>query len=163
MARPKIEIQLNRADHILARSAWLVLIILVALPLIFYSQLPEEIPVHYGADGKPDRWGARSQIFLMPTIGLVLFLILRWLAKHPQWLNYTVEITSENAHRHYRNSIRLLHSMNLLILLFFLYIHVTTLLLSFGHEGGLGSVFLWLFMVLMLVVPGYFWWNSARK
>ena len=44
-----------------------------------YSQLPERIPTHWGLNGKPNGWGGRWTIFLMPGTMLLmlgLFVVL---------------------------------------------------------------------------------------
>jgi uncharacterized membrane protein len=54
----------------LPRVVWLAMS--VALPFVFaaalYPGLPERVPVHFGADGRPDAWSGRSNIFLGPGI-----------------------------------------------------------------------------------------------
>src|SRR5690606_19688982 len=51
---------------------------LIVLSLNAYPDLPDLIPLHFGADGEPDRWGTRSLLswMLLPLIGVgtVLFL-----------------------------------------------------------------------------------------
>ena len=38
-----------------------------------WSSLPEEIPVHFGLSGQPDRWGGRWQAWLIPLVALVIY------------------------------------------------------------------------------------------
>jgi uncharacterized membrane protein len=52
-----------------------------------YDRLPEQIPVHWGASGEPDRWVSRDQawinFWLMPglMVGFILLtLVLPWLS-----------------------------------------------------------------------------------
>jgi uncharacterized membrane protein len=54
-----------------------------------YSQLPERVPTHWGTDG-PDRWSSRPVgAFLLPTIALGTWLLLRWLPSiDPRRENY---------------------------------------------------------------------------
>jgi uncharacterized membrane protein len=54
-----------------------------------YSQLPERVPTHWGTDG-PDGWSSRAVgAFLLPTIALVTWLLLRWLPSiDPRRENY---------------------------------------------------------------------------
>lgn len=59
-----------------------LLIILVPLGYAFYlwPDLPDRIPTHFGIDGKPDAWGKKESIFLLPVImggmGLFVYLLL---------------------------------------------------------------------------------------
>lgn len=63
------------------RVVWLV--VSVALPFGFaallYPGLPERVPVHFGADGRPDGWGDRNSIFLGPLILGVVSLFVYFL------------------------------------------------------------------------------------
>lgn len=45
-----------------------------------WSQMPDTVPVHFGLDGKPDRYGHKSEILLlMPALTLGLGLLLAFL------------------------------------------------------------------------------------
>jgi hypothetical protein len=39
-----------------------------------WSSLPSEIPVHFGFSGSPDRWGGRFQSWILPVVGLGLYV-----------------------------------------------------------------------------------------
>lgn len=55
-----------------------------------WPHLPDRIPLHFGADGLPDRWGDRSLWgwFLLPLIGLAMGALMdgigRWSLRHPE-------------------------------------------------------------------------------
>ena len=56
---------------------------LIAGALLFsiavYSRLPDEIPIHWGLSGAPDRYGSRFEgAFLLPLIMTVLFAVMQW-------------------------------------------------------------------------------------
>lgn len=55
----------------------------VALPLVFWKQIPEKLPMHYGSDGMPDRIGDKTELvllffsilFLMGIMSITLYFI----------------------------------------------------------------------------------------
>lgn len=55
-----------------------------------WGHLPETVPVHFAADGAPDRWAPASATnwFTLPGIGLLLNLLMlaatRWLSADPK-------------------------------------------------------------------------------
>jgi uncharacterized membrane protein len=52
----------------------------VLFSLAVYSRLPDEVPVHWGISGDPDRFGSRVEgAFLMPAIMIAVLMIMRWL------------------------------------------------------------------------------------
>jgi uncharacterized membrane protein len=62
------------------KKEWLPLI-LVLLPLIFlyyrWNIIPETIPLHFGIDGKADKWGSKGTLVsLIPLVSITLYLIL---------------------------------------------------------------------------------------
>lgn len=40
-----------------------------------YNDLPDLMPLHFDAQGNPDRIGARSEIWILPAIGLIVYLV----------------------------------------------------------------------------------------
>jgi hypothetical protein len=38
-----------------------------------WSSLPDEIPVHFGFSGRPDRWGGRWQAWIVAIVALVIY------------------------------------------------------------------------------------------
>lgn len=58
----------------------LVLSVLLFLLLVLwlgsnYSSLPDLLPLHFDAQGHPDRIGERGEIFVLPAIGLFVNLV----------------------------------------------------------------------------------------
>lgn len=55
---------------------WVVLFILAPFgyAAYLYPSLSEQIPIHFGMDGKPDNWASKNSIFMLPVIlGFVNF------------------------------------------------------------------------------------------
>ena len=71
----------------------LLLLATLGLSIYVYPELPQRIPLHFGADGSPDRWGERSWAtwLLLPCIGAatigLLYVIARFLPGRPHLLN----------------------------------------------------------------------------
>ncbi len=68
---------------LLLRQDTLALWLLIAPPLALaalllwlipsYNSLPELMPLHFDANGYPDRIGERSEIWILPTIGAIVY------------------------------------------------------------------------------------------
>jgi uncharacterized membrane protein len=59
---------------------WPILLVLT-LPFvligIFWDQIPERIPTHWGIDGQPDGWGEKGfDVFILPLTALGAYLLL---------------------------------------------------------------------------------------
>lgn len=61
----------------------LLLSLLIGLSILVYDSLPQEIPVHYGADGTPDRFTSTSWLswMVLPLIALALTCLMEFISR----------------------------------------------------------------------------------
>ena len=68
-----------------------VLTALVGMSALLWPVLPERLPLHFGLDGTPDRWGDRTAWWWMPALGVALTALFaglsRWMEAHPPLIN----------------------------------------------------------------------------
>lgn len=79
---------------------WTFIFIINLVPWLYlvsiWNSLPTTIPVHFGIDGTPDRYGPRNYVFFIPltctVVSVLVYLLLtniykldpkRWVAKQP--------------------------------------------------------------------------------
>ncbi len=132
------------------------LVFLIALPFLYYADLPDTIPIHYGVDGKADDYGSKLTIFLLPAIGALLFAGLTILNKYPHHFNYPHEITEENKEKSYRSAQSMIRALKLLITLIFTYITIVTIRKSGSDTASLGSLFLPLSSIIIFGMIVYY-------
>jgi hypothetical protein len=41
--------------------------------LIAWTSLPKQVPLHLGYSQRPDRWGSRARIWILPVLALVVY------------------------------------------------------------------------------------------
>jgi uncharacterized membrane protein len=46
------------------------------LTALYYPYLPERVPTHFGFNGRPDQWGPRWTIWLLPVVGVVIWAVM---------------------------------------------------------------------------------------
>ena len=66
---------LDRLVHVLLALGLLLNLALFAYIGWRYRVLPESLPLHFDILGQPDRFGVRSEIFKLPAIGLLLWVL----------------------------------------------------------------------------------------
>ncbi len=66
----------------------------VAIMAATWNRLPERIPMHFGASGFPDRWGAKAELvgllaipFFLTAMMYGFTLLVPFFRRHPQWVN----------------------------------------------------------------------------
>ncbi len=151
--RPLINIPKDPIDIFLEIIGVLALMIMIVLPVIYWSELPDLIPRHFDAQGQPDAWNRKEFIWTLPLISLVLFASLYYVTTIPHKLNYLQEITEENAFTHYKTMSRTLRVLNTMIAVTFAYIFYFTLQTARGASAGLSIWFIPIFICATLIVP----------
>lgn len=151
--RPQIKVPLEAFDVITELITAVVIIMLFVFTFVEYSEITETIPLHFDASGTPDRYGDKSNLFLLPIIGLALTTLMYILSKYPHLHNYMVNITEENALKNYRFSSRILRFTSLGIALLFAIIQYVIIQMGKGHDMNLGSWFLPIVIILSILLP----------
>ena len=71
------------------------------------------------ASGRPDNYGNKLTLFLLPVIGSIVYAGLTYLNKYPWVFNYMVQITEENTEQQYIFATRILRIVKCSIMLAF--------------------------------------------
>lgn len=161
--RPELHLPPTSTERLLDVLAVGVLVGLILLPAYWYQALPDSIPHHFGADGSPDRWGHKRGIWLMPGIGLALYVLFTWLNRRPHRFNYLVTITPDNAEYQYRNATTMLRVLLLFMLTLFVYITYTSIRIALGQANGESQRFTFLLVVVLEAAALFFVARSASR
>ncbi len=161
MIRPVIKIELEPIDWIIEIIAFIGLLLLVALPVYYYNNLPNVIPQHYNLIGEPDGIGGKGKIWLVPVTGLIIYVGLLLLNKSPHIFNYPKKITPENAKSQYRSAIRLIRLLKAIIVCVFCYISYVTILTALQKQDGLPNYFAPAFIILIFGIIGFYLFKTS--
>jgi uncharacterized membrane protein len=115
-----------------------------------WPRLPAVAPSHFDFAGKPDAWGAKMNLWVLPFVGTVVYLMLTVVGRIPHTHNFTVNVTPENAPRLYRLSRMLVAWMKAQIACTLSYISWRQVQVSMGDAQGLG----WAFVPVTLIAIG---------
>jgi uncharacterized membrane protein len=146
--QPSIKIRHTTFDWITEFIAFSFLIILFAIPLIYYNGLPDRIPVHFNGAGVPDGYGSRSTLWILPLTGAFMYLLFTIIEAFPQIYNFPVKINPENALTQYRLATRLIRILKAVILILFSFISYQTIRTATKNAEGLGKAFLPVFLLI---------------
>ncbi len=155
MNKPKIKIELDLSDKIIAALGIAGVLILIGLPTFYYTDLPDLVPKHYNLNGEPDDYSGKGIIWAMPIIGLIIYAGMLLLNKHPNIFNYPKEVTEENAEQLYRIATKMIRLLSTIITWFLAYITYATIQTALGKQNGLGKYFSILFVIMIFGSIGY--------
>jgi uncharacterized membrane protein len=144
----KLIISRKTIDWIIEFVAIVFLALLIIIPLYFAKDLPDKIPVHFDIKGAPDSYGGQASLWLLPVMGVIMYIGLTILERFPQIYNYPVKITPENIVRQYTLATRLIRFLKTFILILFSFLSWQIIRTATGIKSGLGKTFLPVFLVI---------------
>jgi uncharacterized membrane protein len=159
--RPKLMLERTSLEN------WLDLctvVLLAYLWILLYAEwdfLPSKIPTHFGPLGKPDSWGGKSSLWMLPMIGSGLALLLTVVRHYPHLSNYPWQITDDNAAAQYRITRSMLSWLKLELVWIFAYLEWGILQVAKEKASGLNPIILILTLVTIFgtvaiyLVKGY--------
>jgi uncharacterized membrane protein len=160
--RPVLKLNRSPVDVLLEIVAGAGFVWMLGIVLFSWSSLPESIPTHFGAGGKPDAWGSQWTILILPAIGVALYAGLTILSRYPHRYNYPWQITHDNAERQYRMARAFLTVLKAEIVWFFGYMKMQTVEVAYGRSDGLGPEFLPMFLFSTFATIGLYFFVSHR-
>lgn len=163
MKQPKIEIEWTPFDWLFEGLALAGLLVLIVLPIAYYSALPDIIPQHFNAHGEADGFGSKKALWLLPGLGSALFVLMSVLSRHPHLFNYNFKITPENAERQYRLAIQLVRILKVMVMSLFAYLVWGTIQVATSQEKTLDSWLLWFILGVNTTMLFWYFINASRK
>lgn len=147
--RPIIKLKFNNIEKVMIIISIIVMLLMWAYVLLNIKHIPSEIPTHFTINGKPNSWGSKNTIFIMPIICSIMVGLLIFISRIPRFFNYPIKITEKNAEKQYRNSGQLMLVLAIELSLVFLYIEYKIIQSALGLSLGLGNYFFFVFIVIL--------------
>lgn len=160
--RPKIKIKMTKFDIAAEVLALIIVLGNIIFLLIAWNSLPDRIPAHTDFAGNVNKYGGKGTLVLLPVLTLVMYLGLTVLSRFPQYFNYAVQITEENAERQYRLGVQIMLVLKFIIIFTFSFIQYKFIDLAFNHKNSIGIWFFPVFIVIVFVPLGIHIWKSIK-
>ena len=116
-----------------------------------YGSLPDRIPIHYGADGVIDGYGAKSMIWVLVAMAWIEVGIVSAVEQFPRFWNVPFKVTKENQCRVLTLTWHLISTTKLIVLGILVYPTIMSVL------GRNLSAFFTLLVPTALVVNSLYW------
>ncbi|MFJ5792259.1 DUF1648 domain-containing protein [Lysinibacillus sp. NPDC093197] len=150
MYRPVLKLPKTKYEKFLDIVGGGIFIVSIIFIISQWNTLPEEIPAHFNGAGEVDRWGSKIELFILPGIGIFLWIFLGLLEKVPYMHNYPARLNESNVEAFYLNSRKILNEIKNLCLILFAVISFEIVLVALGKVDGLG----WWFLPVVLIGTG---------
>lgn len=140
----------------LHRISLLIGALTILFPIIFWSKIPDEIPMHYNAAGVVDNWSDKSSLILLFFVILMLMGVMS-IAVYVVRVNMGSKYSKEAEKSTMRVAYPIVVIMNLAVQIMFAYI-------TFCSVTGraLGSMFLPIFLIATFAPLGYLVYKCAK-
>jgi len=100
----------------------LILIAMVVNLKVSWENIADKIPAHYNAAGEVDKWGQKSELFFVPIICIVLYILLTFITFFPALWNVPISFNEENKTRVYASMKNMMCLLKLEMVINFAYI-----------------------------------------
>jgi uncharacterized membrane protein len=160
--RPKISVPFETIDIIIEFISITIILLMWIHLFMKYNSLPDTVPIHLNAAGKPDDFSGKSFLWFLPLLATVMYFGLFLINRFPHLHNYMLNITKENALVQYRFSTRILRIVNFLCTLLFAYINYKIIIGAKSNTSELGRWFL-ITVIGVSVLFTRFCFNLSKK
>lgn len=147
MYRPILKLPKTRSEKIWDYIGGSIFILSIFYIILAWGKLPDEIPGHFNGLGEVDRWGSKIELFILPFIGLFLWIVMWLLEKAPYMHNYPSRLDESNVKAFYLNSRKILNQVKNICLILFAFISIQMVRIGLGEVNSLG----WWFLPIVLI------------
>ncbi len=161
--RPRIPINLTKTDYLIEVIGLIGIACLIILPIYFFNDLPDQIPNHFNTYGQVDSYGNRGIIWLLPAVGLFLYISLTILNKFPFALNYPAKVTNDNAERLYTLGTRTIRLLKIIIVLAFVFLNFKTIQIALNKSTNIGILFLPIIISATIILIGIMIYKMTKN
>ncbi|MFJ7737024.1 DUF1648 domain-containing protein [Lysinibacillus sp. NPDC097287] len=151
MYRPILDLPKTKSEKVWDWIGGGIFLASILYIIIMWGQLPDEVPGHFNGAGEVDRWGSKVELFILPFIGLFLWILLGLLEKAPHMHNYPARLNENNVEAFYLNSRKILNDVKNYCLIIFAVISFQMVRIALGDAQSLG----WWFLPLVIIGTAY--------
>ena len=114
-----------------------LLLAMYFIPLYFFEDMPDKIPKHFNKHGAVNVWTPKGFIYLIPMIATALYLFIELLGKFIPYALKKMDYIEEEINNFLSLAVLMLRTFNLLFMVVFFYVTLTTVMISLGKWEGL--------------------------
>ena len=147
MYRPILDLPKTKREKVWDWIGGGIFLVSILYIIVVWGKIPDGVPAHFNGAGEVDRWGSKFELFLLPFIGLFLWILLSLLEKAPHMHNYPARLSESNVEAFYLNSRKILNEVKNYCLILFAVISFQMVRIALGDVQSLG----WWFLPLVII------------
>ena len=147
MYRPILDLPKTMRERVWNWVGGGIFLVSILYIVVVWGKIPEEVPGHFNGAGEVDRWGSKFELFILPFIGVFLWIVMGLIEKVPHMHNYPARLNESNVEAFYLNSRKLLNELKNFCLLLFAIISIQTVRIALGEAQSLG----WWFLPIVII------------
>ena len=138
-----------RLQFLLEVLAALLLLVMLVLPVWYWTQLPDKLPTHFNYRGEPTAWGSKSSIWILPCLSIPLYALLTAAARYTKLASvpFTIDRDDPNVDALLKEMVLVVKAGVMLTFAFILWSSIRTAL---AQAGGLSLLFVPLNLLLVV-------------
>ena len=148
--RPRLNLKKSNTDLFLEYLTWGLICSSLIYTIIYYSRLPENIPMHFDYSGKVTRYGAKDSIWALNIVGMLVVYGGFYLNKFPHIFNYPQKITLENAKKFYSDATKIIRYINLCIAFLFSIISFEIINIAMDSSKKINPAFNYIIVIIII-------------
>lgn len=154
--KEKEERILRWGGKIMTRITYAIGVLSIVFPVLFWKKIPEQIPMHFGADGVVNRMGDKIELIL-------LFFVILFLMGMMGIIIYYVKTNamSKYAKAEERTSLTTIYPM-MVMMNFFLMCGFAYMVFCAATAQNLGVLFLPVFLIATFAPLAYYLWKDKK-
>lgn len=128
---------------------------IIAAVATHWNDLPNIVPKHFGASGKPNGWGGKNSLWILPGTAVGLYVLLTLAARYQQLINLPISV--DRSRPEVRQIIfRFANVLKAAILIVLFYLSWASVNTALGKATGLGRQTLPIILVAVAVPLVYY-------
>jgi uncharacterized membrane protein len=143
----------NPLDILLEITGMIVILGCFVYIAFNYQDLPDSLPRHYGSDGVPDAYSAKGIIWVLPIVGLILYMVIGLISNVPSLINLPFKPNPENAERYERKYSRMIRILNVVMVYIFAFLTYQSSQIGMGAQSQLPGYFKVVSLAVLFGIP----------
>lgn len=156
MQHNRYYVPLTSFDKIVEGIGAFALIGCCLVPIMYYYELPEQIPVHFNLAGIPDDYGSRSRILVLPLVAIIIYGLLFLKHRFQHLIRFPVPVTPENRFKLLRLTYQMFRMIRLSVAILFLVMIVSTVQVGLGESKRAGVYYVIYFLLSIAAIIGVY-------